>query len=329
MNISRISFRRGFTLVELLTAMAITAVLVLVIGQLTQQSIDLWKNVREDVNSASASRVALQTMAHDLESFQLRAGANKFQWLAAWGDDDVQGVPKGLSIPRSARCVFFACAPDRNPSVSSSRALRGNYRAARAHNMETQGDVNAVSYRLMYRDQILNLPGSSKDDGGGMFPLFSLYRTVIPPRESYERLLGKEDLEAAYTAFTSEEEKNFLCENVLEMTLIFNIQYVKDSSDAESGRGNLESISVPIISSGKSQKDKKVEVYGDRISVGGNVLENARLVSADISITTLTEEGVALVEQVRKGRRRAPKPAEFFNKYTRSHSRSVALPQPL
>ncbi len=328
MNISKLSLRRGFTLVELMTAMAITAVLVLVIGQLTQQSIDLWKTVREDVNAASASRVALQTMAHDLESFQLRAGANKFQWLAAWADDDVQGVPKGLKVPRSARCVFFACAPDRNPSVSSSRALRGNYRAARAHNMDTQGDVNAISYRLMYRDQILNLPGSSKDDGG-MFPLFSLYRTVIPPRESFERLLGKEDLSMAYGAFTQEEEKNFLCENVLEMTLIFNIQYVDGSANAKTGRANYSTLSVPIISSSKSQKDKKVEVYGDRIVVGGNVLENARLVSADISITTLTEEGVALVEQVRKGRRRAPKPAEFFNKYTRSHSRSVALPQPL
>ncbi len=328
MKISNISRYRGFTLVELMTAMAITAVLVLVIGQLTQQSIDLWKTVREDVNAASSSRVALQTMAHDLESFQLRAGGNQFQWLAAWADDDVQGVPAGLKVPRSARCVFFACAPDRNPSVSSSRALRGNYRAARAHNMDTQGDVNAVSYRLLYRDQILNLPGSSKEEAG-IFPLFSIYRTVIPPRDSFERLLGKEDLASSYANFEHEEEKNFLCENVLEMTLIFNVQYVDGEADAESGRASYTTISVPIISSSKSQKGKKVAVYGDRIVVGGETLRNARLITADISITTLTEEGVAVVEQVRKGRRRAPKPAEFFNKYTRSYSRSVALPQPL
>ncbi len=328
MNIRNFSFRRGFTLVELMTAMAITAVLVLVIGQLTRQSIDLWKTVREDVNTASSSRVALQTMAHDLESFQVRAGGNKYQWLAAWADKPVDGAPKGLEIPRSARCVFFACAPDRNPSVSSSRALRGNYRAARAHNMNTQGDVNAVSYRLMYRDQILNLPGSDKA-GDSIFPLFSLYRTVVPPRDSYERLLGKENLQAAYTGFEREEEKNFLCENVLEMTLIFNIQYADGKGDVESGRADYSTISVPIISSAKSQSGKEVAVHGDRIEVDGKVLENARLVSADISITTLTEEGVALVEQVRKGRRRAPKPADFFARFTRSYSRSVALPQPL
>ncbi len=328
MNIRRNIFRRGFTLVELMTAMAITAVLVLVIGQLTRQSIDLWKAVREDVASASSSRVALQTMAHDLESFQLRSGGNDYQWLSAWADNDVKGVPKGIQVPRSARCVFFACAPDRNPSVSSSRSLRGNYRAARAHNMETQGDVNAVSYRLMYRDQILNLPGSNNGEVH-TFPLFSLYRTVIPPRESYERLLGKRDLRASYNAFEKEEEKNFLCENVLEMSLIFTVSYVDGDADAESGRATYTTISVPIIASHKSSPEKKVAVYGDRIVAGGKTLRNARLLSADISITTLTEEGVAVVEQVRQGRRRAPKPADFFNRYTRSFSRTVALPQPL
>ncbi len=328
MNISRTIRRRGFALVELMTAMAITAVLVLVIGQLTRQSIDLWKAVREDVAAASSSRVALQTMAHDLESFQLRSGDNDFQWLSAWADDEVKGVPKGLKIPRSARCVFFACAPDRNPSVSSSRALRGNYRAARAHNMDTQGDVNAVSYRLMYRDQILNLPGSDKGDTH-IFPLFSLYRTVIPPRETYERLMGKRDLQASYAAFEREEEKNFLCENVLEMTLIFTISYVDGDASAENGRANYTTLSVPIIASNKSHSEKKVAVYGDSILAGDRTYKNARLVSADISITTLTEEGVAVVEQVRQGRRRAPKPADFFNRYTRSYSRTVALPQPL
>ncbi len=328
MNIrKKLSFRRGFTLVELMVAMAITAILVLVIGQLTQQSIDLWKSVREDVNTASASRVALQTMAHDFESFQLRTGGNQYEWLAAWADKDDQHAPKGLNIPRSARCVFFACAPDRNPSVSSSRALRGNYRAARAHNMETQGDVNAVSYRLMYRDQVLNLPGSGHSEQH-IYPLFSLYRTVIPPRESYEQLLGKE-LTSAYAAFQDEEEKNFLCENVLEMSLVFKIQYVSGKADASSGRASYDTVTVPIVSTSGKGTGKKVVVKGDTIEVDGTRYEHARLVTAGISITTLTDEGAALIEQVRQGRRRAPKAADFFSRFTRSYSRSVALPQPL
>lgn len=320
--------RCGFTLVELITAMAITAVLVLIIMQLTNQGIALWRTVQEDVSTTSSSRVALQTMARDLESFQMKGGINKYQWFFAKTDSDAKGakIPKGLSIPRSAQCVFFACAPDRNPSVSSSTSLRSNYRDARAHNQDTQGDVNTIGYRLMYRDQILNLSGNADEQGS--FPLFSLYRQVVSPRETFERLLGQENLESAYVPFESKESDNFLCENILELSLIFNIEYVSGNADAKTGTATYETISVPVLSA-RGGRSRAVKVYGDHIEADGKSLEGGRIVSADLSITVLTEEGVGLVEQIRQGRRRAPKPADFFNKYTRSFSRSVLLPQPL
>lgn len=316
---------RGFTLIELITAMAITSMLVLVIMQLTNQGIDLWNNVREEVSTTTRSRAALHTMSHDLESFQMRAGDNDYQWLFAKADEPVKG-PKGLEIPRSAQCVFFACAPDRNPSVSSSTSLRGNYREARAHNRDTQGDVSAIGYRLMYRDQILNLPGSEGNETGA-YPLFSLYRQVVSPRSSYEQLLGSKTLEAAYASFEADDEKNFLCENILEMNITFTIAYAGEGASAEKGRAGYSTVTVPIIASGS--KNNKVNVYGDRIEVAGTKYENARITSAMVSITVLTEEGVALVNQIRLGRRRAPKPAEFFARYTRSFSRLVSVPQPL
>jgi len=309
--------------------MAITALLVLIIMQMTNQGIALWRTVQEDVSTTSSSRVALQTMAKDLESFQMRGGVNKFEWLFAKTDSVVPGnkIAKGMSIPRSAKCVFFACAPDRNPSVSSSTSLRSNYRDARAHNMDTQGDVNTIGYHLMYRDQILNL--AANDSSEGAFPLFSLYRQVVPPRETFENLLGQENLEASYVPYESKESNNFLCENILELSLIFNIEYVSGKADAKSGRPTYEMVSVPVISS-RGGRGKTVKVFGDRIEAGGETLANGRIVSANLSITVLTEEGVALIEQVRKGRRRAPKDlSEFFNRYTRSFSRSVLLPQPL
>lgn len=319
-----VSSRRGFTLIELITAMAITSMLVLVIMQLTNQGIDLWNNVREEVSTSSRSRAALQTMSHDFESFQMRGG-NEYQWLFAKAGDKVKG-PKGLEVPRSVQCVFFACAPDRNPSVSSSTSLRNNYREARAHNRDTQGDVSAIGYRLMYRDQILNLPGS-EGDGAGVYPLFSLYRQVVPPRTSYEQLLGSKSLEGAYASFEGDDEKNFLCENILEMTISFNIDYANEGANAEKGRANYSSVTVPVIAS--NGRNSKVAVYGNRIEVNGSVYENARIASAVISITVLTEEGVALVNQIRLGRRRAPKAADFMARYTRSYSRMVALPRPM
>ena len=318
---------RGFTLIELMTAMAITGMLVLVIMQLTNQSIDLWRAVSEDVSTSSRARMALQAISRDLESFQMRGYDNKYQWLFAKGDDTMDNVPKGLTIPRSAQCVFFACAPDRNPSVSSSTALRKNYREARAHNRDTQGDVNAIGYRLMYRDQILNLPGADADSPG-VYPLFSLYRQVVPPRATFEELLGKENLEAAYSKFQENDEQNFLCENILELNVTFNIRYAANEADAKEGSVAYQTVSIPVISS--NSKTNKIDVFGDRIRAGSDEYENARIDSAMVSISVLTEEGVAMVEQIRQGRRRAPKRiADFFAKYTRSYSRLVALPQPL
>lgn len=318
---------RGFTLIELITAMVITSLLVLVIMQLTNQAIDLWNTVREDVSTSSRSRAALQTMAMDLQSFQLRTGDNKYEWMTASRDNAPKGAPKGLAIPQSARFVFFACAPDRNPAVSNTKSLRLNYREARAHNLDTQGDVNAICYSLKYHDQILNLPGSSSGDSG-TFPLFSLYRNVVPPREAYEKLLGKTDLDSAYRSVAQEDEKHFLCENIVEMNLILNILYSDGNADIKTGRSEYASLSVPIISS-QRRGGSKVSVYGDRIEVDGRKYENAHIVSADLSICVLTEEGAAVAEQVRQGRRRAPKAADFFARYTRSYTCAVALPSPV
>ena len=327
MKTGRNIFRRGFTLIELMTAMAITGMLVVVIMQLTNQSIDLWRAVSEDVSTSTRARAALQALSRDFESFQMRGYDNKYQWLFAKADESMDNVPKGLKIPRSAQCVFFACAPDRNPSVSSSTSLRQNYRQARAHNRDTQGDVNAIGYRLMFRDQILNMPGADGTDKG-VYPLFSLYRQVVPPRPTFEQLLGKDNLESAYVRFEQDDEKNFLCENILELNITFTIRYASSQADAEEGRVDYEVVSVPIVAS--HRRTNKVAVYGDRIVAGGTTYENARIDSAMVSITVLTEEGASLVEQIRQGRRRAPKKmADFFAKYTRSYSRLVSLPQPL
>lgn len=317
--------RRGFTLIELITAMAITSILVLVIMQLTNQGIDLWNNVREEVSTTTRARAAMQAMSHDLESFQMRAGDNDYQWMFAKAGEKAEGTPKGLEVPRSAQVVFFACAPDRNPSVSSSSSLRGNYREARAHNQDTQGDVSAIGYRLMYRDQILDMAASEGDDKG-VYPLFSLYRQVVPPRKSFEQLLGNTNLEGGYASFEQDDEKNFLCENIVEMNLSFTIRYANEAADAEKGRVSYQTVTVPVIAS--NNRHRKVAVYGDRIEIDGQKYENARVTSATISLTVLTEEGVGVVEQIRKGRRYI-KSADFFAKYTRSFSRMVALPTPL
>ncbi len=321
--ISHTTIRRGFTLLELLVAMVITSMLVLIIMQLTSKGLEIWKTVTDEVNTSSRARIALRTVANDIESMQIRLGDNQNQWFFAKGDSKVSTALKGMRIPMSTQCVFFTSAFDRNPAVGSSDSLRANYRTARAHNTDTQGDVNAVGYRLLFRDQILNIPGSNARKSQAIYPLYSLYRQLISPREAHEKMLGKENLEAAYAHFEQDDEKNFLCENIIEFNLILTISYASGSANSQ-GRANFETITIPVISTKSSRSD--VEIYGDRIEVRNKELPNGHITAANISVTVVTEEGMSVINQVRLGRRPAPKLDEFFRRYTRTYARRVSPP---
>ena len=335
--------RGGFTLIELLTAMAITAILVSVIMQLTMQGISLWKNVNDDVNTTSTARIALQTMAKDLESFQMKPGANDYEWFNARKDtendaaDEIKqkgrrakknrkGKPEKLSyVPDSARFVFFTCSPDRNPAVSSDESSRAGYRLDLASATDREGDpylgdVNAVGYRLEYKDHIQNKEASDKEQG--VYPVFALYRHVVSQRRTYDSLLCQSDLYQAFRSESLDEEQDIICDNVVEMNLSVNIEYM------ESGRKGAQKMSETVTVISSNGRGQEVSVTGDSVIVGGKAYPNARLVSAHISVTVLTEEGAALVERMRQGKARPPKPVDFFARYTRQFSTAVSLPQP-
>lgn len=339
--------RGGFTLIELLTAMAITAILVSVIMQLTMQGIALWKSVNDDVNTTSTARIALQTMARDLESFQMKPGANNYEWFNARKDTEndaadeikVKGKrgkkksrrakPEKLSyVPDSARFVFFACAPDRNPAVSSDESSRSGYRLDLASASDREGDpylgdVNAVGYRLEYKDHIQNRDASERE--GGVYPVFALYRHVVSQRRTFDSLLCQTDLYQAFRSEADDEEQDIICDNVVEMNLTVNFEYT--ASEAKDGRtAEKQSESVTVISS--NGKGKEISVTGDAVVINGKEYPNARLMSAHISVTVLTEEGAEFVERMRQGKARPPKPVDFFARYTRQFSTAVSLPQP-
>lgn len=347
----KVKFKRaGFTLIELLTAMAITAILVSVIMQLTLQGISLWKTVNDDVNTTSTARIALQTMAHDLEAFQMKPGANDYEWFNARKDEENDAAKqidnkkkkskkqerrgntsqKPSYVPDSASFVFFTCAPDRNPAVACDDNARSGYRidlatASDEDNSSFLGDVNAVGYRLVYKDHIQNKGADDKSEG--VFPVFALYRHVVSREETFDNMLCKEDIYTAYQSDCNQkgEEQDIICDNIVEMNLTVNFEYVTaKSSDGKPAQKMTESVTV-LSSNGRG---KEISVKGDTVVVNGKAYPNARLVSAHISVTVLTEEGVAMVERMRQGKARAPKPVDFFARYTRQFATAVTLPQP-
>lgn len=353
MKLARKIVRKGFTLVELLVAMAITAIIVGVILKLTITGVSLWKSVNDDVTTASSARIALQTLASDLESYQMKSGPNEYEWFVACKDSDAeQAVAKGKKksrqkpaalsyVPDSSRVVFFSCAPDRNPAVSSDPVSRKGYRvdlstSQDANDEPYRGDVSVIGYRLEYKDHILNK--SASDDAEGVFPVFALYRHVVSPSRTYEKAMLQENLYRAFLQLSDDAEQDIICDNVVEMNLSVNIEYMEsEPKKGKQAQKRLETVTVITTSGGAKNDDKKrasfkeneVKVKGNDVLANGKVYTGGRIVSANITVTVLTEEGVAMVENMRKGLVPIPPPpVEFFARYSRQFSTSVALPRP-
>lgn len=343
----------AFTLIELLAAMTITTILVLVIVALTSRGVDIWRWVLQDVRTTTLARTAMDTMTKDFESMQFRPG-NPFEWMLVQRDSDLAGRgartasssqgrgrrpsaaesrvnmmtmgPEGAKITNASQLIFFTTPTDRNPAKSSMDM----------RNDRIIGDVNCVGYKLLYRDQILDRDATSESDG---FPVYALYRNLVSAEDTVRELLGKEDLWAAYSRFQQDETipANFLVENVVEMTLIFEVDYQKKIGSSGSNKSDKDatqraSVLIPVMTTGANRLGScsQMDVYGNRLDVigsGMNIddLKSGRVTGVTISMTVVTDEGMALVDQIRNGRP-APSPEEFFERYTRSFTQRVSLP---
>lgn len=342
----------AFTLIELLAAMTITTILVLVIVALTSRGVDIWRWVLQDVRTTTLARTAMDTMTKDFESMRsapetplngcscrgtaiLPAVAPDRLFLPGQGPQAFRRrVPRQYDDHGTGRSQDYECLPvdflyhahDRNPAKSSMDM----------RNDRIIGDVNCVGYKLLYRDQILDRDATSESDG---FPVYALYRNLVSAEDTVRELLGKEDLWAAYSRFQQDETipANFLVENVVEMTLIFEVDYQKKIGSSGSNKSDKDatqraSVLIPVMTTGANRLGScsQMDVYGNRLDVigsGMNIddLKSGRVTGVTISMTVVTDEGMALVDQIRKGRP-APSPEEFFERYTRSFTQRVSLP---
>ena len=87
---------RGFTLIELMVAMAITTIIVTVLVSITGVALDTWQRGRAEIRASRQAKAMLDTMAKDFESLVSRRG-NGFEWLDSKVDTDLPGPSANLS----------------------------------------------------------------------------------------------------------------------------------------------------------------------------------------------------------------------------------------
>ena len=296
---------RGFSLIELLVAMAITTIIVTVLVSVTAMALDTWNRSRAEIRAARQAKSMIDSMARDFESFVSRKG-NTFEWLYAKSVPPDKG-PNGSLSPNAIDLVFFSAATDRyNGKIGTATDLGG--------------DVSTVGYKLTYKDPIA---GAVNDE----FKTFVLYRKLVDPKETFEKILGQAIIKTPFDAASGtaiDKEENFICENVYQFTVTFHV-----STTTTTG---LKSVTVPVGKGANSTEEFRITGSGIQTTYdpdGAKEPDNAqlkagRLSAAEISITVLSDFGMQQMR--RRSDLTGTKLAEFIAKNSYQYSKVVQMP---
>lgn len=288
------SRKRAFTLLELLVAMAITTIIVTVLVSITAIAIDTWNRSRSELRAARQAKSMVDSMARDLEALVTRRG-NDFEWLSA-----KQELP--VKSSSAATLVFMTAATDRyNGEIGSTKDLGG--------------DVSCVGYQLAWRDPI---------GGGnaGNFQTFVLNRHLVDPDQTFKSLLGKTDLAEAFTTFSSqlESQESFVCENVFQFAVTFNIQ-VTTTSTGPTGTTTIENKQETIGPTGSVDKFS-IKGTGIETTPKNDTLSAGKITSVGISLSVLSDAGI---DQLRNSPALANN-AAWLAKNSYQYSKLVQIP---
>lgn len=302
------SFRRkGFTLVELLVAVAITTVIVTLLVYITSIAMTSWQRSRAEVRASSQGKAMVDSMARDFESLVTLRG-NTFEWLFAQANNNPPG-PQDSPSSAAADLIFFTSATDRYDGKLGTAADLG-------------GDVSAVTYRLDYRDPVTRGGSNGEND------TFALYRLLLNPDVTFRDVLGKEQLKPAFASYDQRitELQNYVCENVYQFTVTFNVVADKKTQQA------TERIVIPLTlsSTSGSQSVNQFSVKGDGLytSYSGSLvtqdeLKAGRIGSVQISLTVLSDFAI---EQMRVRKFSDEQRAKFLNEHSYQFTKLVEIP---
>ena len=302
--------KRGFTLMELMVAMAITTIIVTVLVSITSIALDTWNRSRAELRAARQGKTMVDSMARDFESLVTRRG-NTNEWLSAI--TPTASLPKVKNTESSNACElsFFTAATDRYNGQIGTTTDKG-------------GDVSCASYLLEGKDPIAG--------GSGKFDTFVLNRLLVNPDETFNQLLGKPDLAAAFDTYDAGKTKrklpeNFVCENIYQFSITFHVQVSKIVNSVST------LIDVPITV-GDSASSKEFRIQGSGLIVDSNAklpnnvvvadLKAGRLTAVEISLTVVSDFGI---DQLRaRSDLTGTKQAEFLAKNSYQYTKLVQVP---
>ncbi len=189
---------KGLTLIEILVSTAVMGVILVVILELTTNILGSWNSSSGKIRSNFEARVALDTIARDLESAVFHNDGQS--WLIATNDPPLNGLSSNW-------LRFITSAVDRNRGTVAE---------------PIEGDLNVVSYWMSYSNPF----DSTAADG----QVYGLYRLLGDGGVTYTNFLGSVDngLNVTKSVFLSntgftDQASGFLATNIVEFKITFFI----------------------------------------------------------------------------------------------------------
>jgi prepilin-type N-terminal cleavage/methylation domain-containing protein len=298
--------RSGFTLMELMVAMAITTIIVTVLVSITSIAIETWNRSRAELRASRQAKAMVDSMARDFEALVTRRG-NTFEWLSAVSPQGSLPKIKQLESTNAAELIFFAGSTDRyNGEIGTAN--------------DQGGDVSCIAYLLDNKDPI--------DTGGSSnFETFVLNRLLVNPDQTFEKLLGQDNLENAFGNYKSELAKaeNFVCENVYQFTVTFHVEITETNGNTST----LKTVPITIGQGGSKTattfkvKGTGIEVTGGSGSITADQLKSGRLKAMEVSLTVLSDLGI---DQIRNRGFSGDQQSEFLAKNSYQYTKLIQLP---
>ncbi|MBJ7285108.1 MAG: prepilin-type N-terminal cleavage/methylation domain-containing protein [Akkermansiaceae bacterium] len=314
MKAPHLTRRRGFTLLELMVAMAITVIIVTVLVSITSIALGTWNRSRTELRASRMGKMMVDYMARDLESLVTRRG-NSNEWLSAISDPDIG--PAGLKSTGASRLIFFTAPTDR---------YEGN---AGIPTLDSGGDVCCVAYTLDWKRPV--------QVGSSVFRTFVLNRKLVDPdltfsgNAKFKPLLGvtssTNSLDSVFTGIynlgTISNSANYTSENIYQFSITFQVQVTDSSGTAPIVR------TVPVAMGSNGATSFRVLGTGIETNYSGpykDLVASGRVTAAMISLTVLSD---LAVDQIQAGKRSFTDDkakAEFLAKNSYNFSKLVQLP---
>ncbi len=248
---------KAFTLVEVLFASVVTAILVVMIASMANQAMKTNESIVGDAMRGTDAEFVLETVLADLEAMVISSKQE---------GEVLVYEPEVVEDVRAGKLMLLSATVDGDP---------GDY----------TGAPRAVSYRVAFQNPI---------DGSSTDPVHSLYRAVADAEITAIHATGLEDLQNGFwEADPSEapdpiDPRQFVVSNIVDFDVRFRVRQIEPGEPIGDWKWTKRNDRIRITKEGAV-----VLAEGETSATAGVIWE---VDSAEVRVTVITPRGSTLLQ---------------------------------